>query len=1074
MQEHVDEYAGAMSAAALAVADVEAEAQLTVPFANLTRAIAAEAGLGRLDLFREAQLDGIRPDFAVNVDGRPCGWVELKAPHISVDGTAWTGHQRRRQWQHLAQLDAVLVSNGKKVRLYREGELTGRDADLPSRVGEDWDVERFVALLRLFVESSPSPIRRVSALASRLAPLARMLRDKIEEGLTPETSSLAVHETKAKWSTHVHEGVTDAQFASDLAQVIAYSLAIVALEGGADRNQDRLIDLAEAQDALRDRNGVLAAALGPALQINGLRDHLDAEIGAIERLVSVVDVAAVHRSRDTRGEPWLWFYEDFLHHYDADAQRKAGVYYTPVEVVNAQVRSVDHILRHMMDKNLGFGAPSVTTLDPATGSGTYPLAVIDRAAEVAVERRGPAGRQQIAKNLADNLLAFELLPGPYAVAHLRIGQRLAEVAGSFIAPGNVRVYLTDTLDDPDHEVPTLDLWGDMEVLAEERRRAAKVKSEQPVTVVIGNPPYHRRTSESGGGWVVRPGTGRSLLDDLLDAARSHDVIFSAQASLYNDYVYFWRWAMWKAFEQNPTRPAVVSFITASSWLSGPAFVGLRELVRAHADEVWVTDLGGTNKGAIKEDNVFAIETPVAIVTMFRRGAPKQAAAAVRYTRVTGTAAEKLAAVRDLGVPGEDDAWTDVDVPAHGALVPPTGDEVWATLVPLTDVFPWQQPGAMFNRAWPIAPDRDTLRRRWRELMAQGTHDARAEAFVTGGSGRNIDTRVAGLPTLAELGADAPPRALVQYGFRSFDNEWTFEDPRLAKTESPSLWASQSDQQVYLATMATNPMGPGPALTATAYPPDKHYFANRGGKDILPLYRDSQASAPNVSAALLRVLTDTYGHAVTAPEVAAYVYAVLAHPGYYEAFRHGLATPGPRVPFTTDLALFREALDTGARLLWLHTFGERFRGPGRAALPDVPGLGWATPTTHIPANMTSIQYDRAARVLHVGDGTVQGVFPAVWEFTVSGFPVVQRWLGRRTAKGVGRAASPKSATLLDKIRPTKWHDEWNDELLDLLRVLTVTVNEYPQQALLLGRIIGGDLVDVSDIPAPQESERTVPR
>lgn len=176
----------------------------------------------------------------------------------------------------------------------------------------------------------------------------------------------------------------------------------------------------------------------------------------------------------------------------------------------------------------------------------------------------------------------------------------------------------------------------------------------------------------------------------------------------------------------------------------------------------------------------------------------------------------------------------------------------------------------------------------------------------------------------------------------------------------------------------------------------------------------------------------------------------------------------------DAGLFQEGVEAGNRLLWLHTFGERFRGPGRADLPNVPGLGWTSPTTHIPANMTSIRYERTSRSLHVGDGTVQGVDPGVWEFSVSEFPVVQRWLGRRTAKGVGRAASPKSATLLDKIRPTEWHDEWNDELLDLLRVLTLTVREYPQQALLLGRIIGGELLDAADVPAPLQSERTVPK
>ena len=786
----------ALRHAAGAPDDLEPEAQLTVPFANFLAAFAAERGLGDLRLFREARLDGIRPDFAASLNGRPCGWIELKAPDLSVDPTTWTGKQRKRQWEDLSELDAVVVSNGRHLRFYKEGEQVGREAELPRTDMLNWDPLPLEQALRLFTESRPTPIRRVSSLASRLAPLAKMLRERIAEGLTPETPSTPIKRAKKQWAAHVHEGVTDEGFTTDLAQVVAYSLAIAALTGGADANDDQMIDLAEARDALRTSNGVLAAALGPALEVNGLREALDSEIGAIERLVSVVDTAAIHRSSDPRGEAWLWFYEDFLHHYDAEAQKKAGVYYTPVEVVNAQVRAVDHILRDVMGKALGFGDKGVVTLDPATGSGTYPLAILDSAATVSVTERGPAGPKQVAKNLAGNLLAFELLPGPYAVAHLRIGQRLAELSDALIAPANLRVYLTDTLDDPDREVPTLNLWGDMEVLADERRRAAQVKNAEPVTVVIGNPPYHRRSSQSGGGWVVHPGYGRahSLFDDLLDAARHHGVIFSAQASLYNDYIYFWRWAMWKAFEQDTTRPAVVSFITASSWLTGPAFVGLRALARAHADEIWVTDLGGSNKGALKEDNVFAIETPVAIVTMYRRGRSRATPAKVSYTRIKGTRSEKLEALKTLGLPAAGGGWIQLDVPAHAPLVTDTGSADWDRMVPLTDVFPWQQPGAMFNRAWPIAPDPVTLKRRWHAFTAAQHACRTREAFVTPKTGRSIDTEVAGLPRLAELPTGAPHKPIVRYGFRAFDNEWTFEDPRLAALERPSLWQARSGDQ----------------------------------------------------------------------------------------------------------------------------------------------------------------------------------------------------------------------------------------------------------------------------------------
>ena len=82
-------------------------------------------------------------------------------------------------------------------------------------------------------------------------------------------------------------------------------------------------------------------------------------------------------------------------------------------------------------------------------------------------------------------------------------------------------------------------------------------------------------------------------------------------NLYNDYVYFWRWAVWQATEL-PPGPGVVAFITASSYLDGVSMGGVRNLLRAAFDELWIIDLGGEGRGAQTEENVFDIRTPVAI------------------------------------------------------------------------------------------------------------------------------------------------------------------------------------------------------------------------------------------------------------------------------------------------------------------------------------------------------------------------------------------------------------------------------------------------------------------------------
>ena len=113
-------------------------------------------------------------------------------------------------------------------------------------------------------------------------------------------------------------------------------------------------------------------------------------------------------------------------------------------------------------------------------------------------------------------------------------------------------------------------------------------------------------------------------------------------NLYNDYVYFWRWALWKLFE-NPeaSGPGIITFITAASYLRGPGFVGMRRKMREAFDELWIIDLEGDNLGARKTENVFAIQTPVAIAIGVRYGNQQpQNPARVRYTKITGTREEK--------------------------------------------------------------------------------------------------------------------------------------------------------------------------------------------------------------------------------------------------------------------------------------------------------------------------------------------------------------------------------------------------------------------------------------------------
>jgi len=215
-------------------------------------------------------------------------------------------------------------------------------------------------------------------------------------------------------------------------------------------------------------------------------------------------------------------------------------------------------------------------------------------------------------------------------------------------------------------------------------------------------------------------------------------------------------------------------------------------------------------------------------------------------------------------------------------VPSTGDAVWDDMPLITDLFPWQQPGCKFGRTWPIAPSKKLLEDRWSKLASSAAKD-RPAMFVTASSGRNIKTKVAKFKTLAEVAAGEASEKIKRYGYRSFDRQWAFDDPRMAKTDSPSLWQGSSSSQLFLCSMLTGQIGSGPALTVSSDIPDLHYFrGNFGGKDIIPIWRDAAATVPNVTAGLAAKLGRRLG--IPPPPVtdlAAYCYALLSASAYQE-------------------------------------------------------------------------------------------------------------------------------------------------------------------------------------------------
>ena len=1076
----LQQFASSVTANFKAFAPGEPEAQLTNPTEAFLSATGKALGYKHFVAKRESQLRGRlgRPDYAVLVNKLLVGYVELKEPGKGASPNNFKGHDRK-QWNRFKALPNLVYTDGNQWALYHDGERVGKVVHLSGDITTNGrsavkpaDLDALKPLLTDFLAWQPIiPAKKgqidLKGLADLLAPLCRMLRDDVNDALKDSQSPLV--QLAKDWRDLLFPDADDDQFADAYAQTVTFALLLARSEG-ADP-----LTLANAETALAVGHSLLSRALQVLTDPNA-QVEISASLNLLIRIIGAVPSAALTGPED----PWLYFYEDFLAIYDPKLRRDAGAYYTPVQVVRAQVRLIDDLLTNRLHKRLGFADRDVVTLDPAVGTGTYLLGVIDHALARVESEQGAEAVAGQATAMANNLYGFEIMVGPFAVSELRVSRALQD-KGATLPRDGTHVYLTDTLESPFTKPPQLPLY--LKPIAEQHAKALEVKDNVPVIVCLGNPPYDRHEAARNdnksrtGGWVRWGDDGKgaaAILNDFTEPAKlaGHG---GDLKNAYNLYVYFWRWAIWKVFEHKTAAgPGVVSYISASSYLDGDAFCGMREHMRRQCDEIWILDLGGEGRGTRKSDNVFAIQTPVAIAVAFRDGnVDKDTPAQVHFARIEGSRDEKLHAL-DTITDFASVTWDDCPKDWH-APFRPTGKGIYQSWPLMTDLMPWQHSGVQLKRIWPIAPDEDTLEKRWRALLA--TKD-RSKAFHGTGD-REVDgtyrvalTGTADFKPIARLPKNAPVPPMQRYAYRSFDRQYIIADGRVMSRSRPPLWTAHSEQQVYLTSLFSQPLGSGPALTPCAEIPDlDHFRGSYGAKAAFPLYRDAAGREPNILHGLLDLLTGQYERAVTPEKLLAYVYAVLAQPAFTTRFAEQLGTRELRVPITKDAELFEQVREVGAKLLGLHTYGQRFvpKGKHRGHIPK----GKARNITAVPGDAEhypeSYEYHQGSNTMHVGAGAFAPVEQGVFEFEVSGLKVVRSWLDYRMKEPKGKRSSP-----LDDINSQQWPSAFTTELLELLWVLEATIAEYPAQAKLLEAVVKGTCFKADELPPVPDAARKPPK
>ena len=1044
----------------------------------------------------------MRPDYAIMVDGVLTGYVELKAPGKNIDPASFTKKSHEyKQWQRLRNLPNLLYTNGTEWRLYRYGEpvltSTGYDAvhmhGSFSGHGTLSAPDALATFFLSFLRWSPSPITSADQLVETLAPLAALLREEMLLGLSAQEKTYKVEQAKAKkkgeedfvippplvglrkdWRDTLAPSTSNEEFADSFAQTVVFSL-VVALSEGHELSLETFSTMA---GRLRSQHGLLGNALGL------LTEHLDEKsslYNALAVIVRVMGAASWKYISGGKSDVYLHLYEHFLKVYNPEQRKKTGSYYTPVEVVDQMVRLVDDALRTYLGKEHGLASEGVSVIDPAMGTGTYPLSVMHKVART--ESLAPAARTRALNRLAKNLYGFELQSGPFSVAELRLNQTLKEL-GADIPEDGLNLYVADTLSDPYAKQKPVN-GNTLRLLSQLSNKATRVKREVPIQVCIGNPPYKVRADKMGG-WVNFGPRSKDDSSSIMEDFRAPS-LGRKKHVLNNLYVYFWRWAFWKVFEDsfralegqsdNAQRAGVVCFITASGYLRGPGFKIMREYIRRSSSRGWIINVSPEGKRPPAKNAVFAIETPVSIALFLREeNTDEETPADIRYVALHGTFAEKMQGLAALDLDGAEfepvrSGWGDKFAPEA------EGD--WDSYPELEDLYAKFYPGVKPNRTWVYAPSESILQERWAELIEGTDLKVRAERFketASIGIARGKDP-LSGVDTfqgskeslndqiVRELIPDTPN--IVQVGYRSFDRQYILADSRLLHRASPDLWEHRVPGQIFIVEQNAHYPKAGPGLYFSALIPDMDAFNNRGGRAHPVL---NVNGTPNLTESAAQMLHERFGDSAPG-DLVYYLAALTGHPGYVRTFDKPLQQAGIRIPLTADPELWEHAVQLGKQIVWLHTYGERGEPlPGMQYLHQLPeGADYTLPTPTVdmgktmpekkpsfsPDPVDSLSEEKnnpAMGTVSFGQARCENVEKRVFDYTIGGNQVLGLWAKYRLKK-----PETKWSSSLNDIVQREWPEAWSEEYERLLYTLTHLVHLEPAQEKLLDEVLAGEQI-----------------
>ena len=926
------------------------------------------------------------PDFVFLRGDMTVGYAETKDIGVDLDKT-----EKSAQMQRYLGYSNLILTDYLEFRFYRNGLAYEEPIRIASLEGGALTAHpehfaRLRSVLTDFLHGEAEQIKNGKRLAEIMGGKARRIRDNVLDLVQSEkpTDVRKVYETMRRMLVH---DMTSESFADMYAQTLVYGLFVARYGDETHETFTR----AEARDLVPTSNPFLSHFFDHIAGVNFEKrlGYIVDELCEVFRHANVKELMTQYYGATLWGDeaegpdPVIHFYEDFLKEYDPVLRKKMGAYYTPTPVVRFIVRAVDRILERDFGMPKGLadtskhenGTHKVQVLDPATGTGTFISAVIrsiyERTLRARQEGSWPA---YVHRDLLPRIHAFELMMGPYTIAHLKLSMAFKKT-GFSVFHRRLNIFLTNSLEESVPQDSMFSGLGLAESIAEESKEAAKIKNDTPIMVVVGNPPYSV-SSTNKGAWI----------QELIKAYKVG--LNEKKINLDDDYIKFIRYA--EHFVEK-SGAGIVAMITNNSFIDGITHRQMRKHLLETFDDLYVLDLHGNAKkketapDGGKDENVFDIQQGVAIFIFVRTNKAKQGLGRVHHAELFGKRKEKFVALNGVSV--DTVVWSEVPAVAPNYFfVPKDFSEVkeYEKGLKLDELMTFYSSGIETQKDSLVVQFTDTeLKNVRRDIEDATPSEIYTKYKIKNSRDWNLEAARADLKRAHDV--------TIQY--RPFDKRFTF----YSGVTKGILAYPRGDVMCHM--VRGNNLAILVTKRVTSFTSWHHAFLSdsiaercsvslQTGEvgNVFPLYiySDDGTKTPNLDTAIVQKIHEIVGE-VSPEDILDYIYAVLHSPTYRETYKEFLKIDFPRIPYPTDATTFKKLVALGGELRALHLMQS----------PLLDSLITSYPVAGENAVEKIVYKDGK---VFINDTQYFGEVPALaWTFYIGGYQPAQKWLKDRKSR-----------------------------------------------------------------------------